>query len=99
MSVAVTATTSSGKQLLDADWAAVDRACDLADRLEEARKKVSRTSSLLRPFLRCHLDIHVRQFKNECACPQSISHCWHYNSRQTSRGRWWAYRTCKDAFL
>lgn len=43
MSVVVTATTTSGKQLTDADWAAVERACDLADRLEEARKKVSFT--------------------------------------------------------
>lgn len=40
MSVVVTATTTSGKQLTDADWAAVERACDLADRLEEARKQV-----------------------------------------------------------
>ncbi|KAJ7068120.1 hypothetical protein C8F01DRAFT_1116944 [Mycena amicta] len=40
MSVVVTATTSSGKQLSDAEWKAVQRACDLADRLEEARKKI-----------------------------------------------------------
>ncbi|KAF7301411.1 Nop domain-containing protein [Mycena indigotica] len=40
MSVVVTATTSSGKQLSDAEWTAVQRACDLADRLEEARKKI-----------------------------------------------------------
>lgn len=40
MSVVVTATTTSGKMLSDADWSAVERACDLADRLEEARKKV-----------------------------------------------------------
>lgn len=40
MSVLVTATTTSGQQLSDAEWAAVERACDLADRLEEARKKV-----------------------------------------------------------
>jgi U4/U6 small nuclear ribonucleoprotein PRP31 len=41
MSVVITATTTTGKLLADADWAAVERACDLADRLEEARKKVS----------------------------------------------------------
>jgi U4/U6 small nuclear ribonucleoprotein PRP31 len=41
MSVAVTATTTSGKTLTDAEWAAVQRACDLADQLEEARKKAS----------------------------------------------------------
>ncbi|KAJ7742421.1 hypothetical protein DFH07DRAFT_890952 [Mycena maculata] len=40
MSVVVTATTTSGKQLTDAEWTAVQRACDLADRLEEARKKI-----------------------------------------------------------
>jgi len=40
MSVLVTATTTSGQTLPVAEWAAVERACDLADRLEEARKKV-----------------------------------------------------------
>ncbi|KAH9894376.1 Nop domain-containing protein [Cubamyces lactineus] len=40
MSVLVTATTTSGQQLPDAEWKAVQRACDLADRLEEARKKI-----------------------------------------------------------
>lgn len=41
MSVVVTATTSTGRKLSDADWSTVQRACDLADRLEEARRKVS----------------------------------------------------------
>jgi U4/U6 small nuclear ribonucleoprotein PRP31 len=40
MSVLITATTTSGQTLTDAAWATVERACDLADRLEEARKKV-----------------------------------------------------------
>ena len=40
MSVLVTATTTSGEKLADNEWLAVQRACDLADRLEEARKKV-----------------------------------------------------------
>ncbi|KIJ70255.1 hypothetical protein HYDPIDRAFT_78667 [Hydnomerulius pinastri MD-312] len=40
MSVLITATTSSGQPLSDAQWKAVERACDLADRLEEARKKI-----------------------------------------------------------
>ena len=40
MSVVVTATTTSGRLLTNPEWAAVQRACDLADRLEEARKKV-----------------------------------------------------------
>lgn len=41
MSVLITATTSSGQPLLDVRWKAVERACDLADRLEETRKTVS----------------------------------------------------------
>ncbi|KAJ8495901.1 hypothetical protein ONZ45_g12669 [Pleurotus djamor] len=40
MSVLVTATTTSGEPLSEAAWNAVKRACDLADRLEEARKKI-----------------------------------------------------------
>lgn len=45
MSVAVTATTTRGKMLADSDWQAVSMACDLADRLEAARAKVSTVSS------------------------------------------------------
>ncbi|KAI0053082.1 Nop domain-containing protein [Auriscalpium vulgare] len=55
MSVLVTATTTSGQPLTDADWKSVERACDLADRLEEARKKifmyVSSRMSILAPNL------------------------------------------------
>jgi U4/U6 small nuclear ribonucleoprotein PRP31 len=40
MNVLMTATTTSGQPLSDAEWKAVERACDLAERLEEARKKV-----------------------------------------------------------
>ncbi|KAL0581988.1 U4/U6-U5 snRNP complex subunit prp31 [Marasmius crinis-equi] len=40
MSVVVTATTTPGKQLSKAEWTAVEKACELADRLEEARKKI-----------------------------------------------------------
>jgi U4/U6 small nuclear ribonucleoprotein PRP31 len=40
MSVLVTATTTSGQVLSEQAWAVIERACDLADRLEEARKKV-----------------------------------------------------------
>lgn len=47
MSVLVTATTTSGQPLTDAEWSAVERACDLADRLEEARKKVRLSSRFL----------------------------------------------------
>ncbi|KAN0097749.1 hypothetical protein V8E55_002195 [Tylopilus felleus] len=40
MSVLITATTSSGQPLLDVRWKAVEKACDLADRLEETRKSI-----------------------------------------------------------
>jgi U4/U6 small nuclear ribonucleoprotein PRP31 len=40
MSVLVTATTTSGKMLPAPEFAAVQKACALADRLEEARRKV-----------------------------------------------------------
>ena len=40
MSVLVTATTTSGQNLSEGEWLTVQNACDLADRLEEARKKV-----------------------------------------------------------
>lgn len=50
MSVVVTATTSHGKVLEETRWAAVQRACDLADRLEEARKKVCIYPFLLPQF-------------------------------------------------
>ena len=49
MSVLVTATTTSGQPLTEAAWNTVERACGLADRLEEARKKVRNTTlSVLR---------------------------------------------------
>ena len=41
MSVMITATTTTGQPLPENEWKAVERACDLADNLEEARKKVS----------------------------------------------------------
>ena len=41
MSVLVAATTTSGEPLSEQEWQSVQRACDLADRLEEARKNVS----------------------------------------------------------
>ncbi|KAF4619877.1 hypothetical protein D9613_005501 [Agrocybe pediades] len=40
MSVVVTSTTTPGKVLSNQEWLTVERACDLADRLEEARKKI-----------------------------------------------------------
>jgi len=40
MSVLMAATTSAGQKLLDSEWLSVERACDLADRLEKVRSKV-----------------------------------------------------------
>jgi len=40
MSMVVTATTTSGTKLSAASWQAIEKACHLADRLEEARKKI-----------------------------------------------------------
>ncbi|EJD00962.1 Nop domain-containing protein [Fomitiporia mediterranea MF3/22] len=45
MSVHIAASTSSGKKLAESEWLAVQNACDLADRLEEARKKASKIFS------------------------------------------------------
>ena len=51
MSVLVTATTTTGQTLSDVEWTAVERACDLSDRLEEARRKVK--GSVILPELCC----------------------------------------------
>jgi U4/U6 small nuclear ribonucleoprotein PRP31 len=48
MSVVVTASTTSGRQLSDNEWKAIQKACNLADRLEDARKKVRKLQSLRR---------------------------------------------------
>ena len=40
MSVLMAATTSAGQKLSDPEWQSVERACDLADRLEKVRTKV-----------------------------------------------------------
>jgi len=43
MSVLMAATTSAGQKLSDPEWHSVERACDLADRLEKVRTKVKST--------------------------------------------------------
>jgi hypothetical protein len=48
MSVLMAATTSTGQKLSDSGWQSVERACDLADRLEKVRTKVHSLSNLLR---------------------------------------------------
>ena len=99
MSVLITATTSAGRPLSDARWEAVERACDLADRLEETRKTVS--CILLNPVSLTPViaDIHVRQLKNECSRTQPISYCWYYYSRQTPWCRRWPRSTGQNAIV
>ena len=48
MSVLMAATTSTGQKLSDSGWQSVERACDLADRLEKVRTKVRSFSNLPR---------------------------------------------------
>jgi hypothetical protein len=48
MSVLMAATTSTGQKLSDSGWQSVERACDLADRLEKVRTKVRVSSNWLR---------------------------------------------------
>ena len=52
MSVLVTATTTPGQPLTPQAWRVVSDACDLADRLEDARKKVK--TFLMSLFPRIH---------------------------------------------
>ncbi|KAG8877570.1 U4/U6-U5 snRNP complex subunit prp31 [Tulasnella sp. 331] len=40
MTITITSTTTRGQPLPDQVWQAVQRACDLADRMEDARKKI-----------------------------------------------------------
>lgn len=99
MSVVVTATTTSGKDLSDQEWAAVEQACSLADRLEDARKKVC--FLLLVPRIIAHTpqDIHVCQLSNEYTCTQFVGYRWNYYSCETTRCRWWSRRACQDAIM
>jgi hypothetical protein len=91
MSVLVTATTSPGQPLTEAAWQAVDRACDLADRLEEARRKVGLSPLIMFVLqaLTFHVtDIHVRQLANECTGTKPIRYYWYnYSCQITGRRR------------
>jgi len=87
MSVVVTASTSSGRRLSDKEWKAIDKACNLADRLEEARKQVWNGLYIL--CVNSYLsDFHVRQLENECTCPQFVSYHWYYYSCEITRSCW-----------
>jgi hypothetical protein len=99
MSVMITATTTTGAPLPEGEWEAVQRACDLADNLEEVRKKVRRTLFLaVSMILIVPLpDIHVRQLANECSCSQPVSYCGYYYSCEVAWRCRWPERPGKDA--
>jgi hypothetical protein len=100
MSVLITATTSPGQPLTDAAWQAVERACDLADRLEEARKKVGLNPSVIYPNVDfCVLDIYVRQLANECTRTQPFRYCWYHYSCQVIGCRRWPDRPRQNACM
>ena len=92
MSVHIAASTTSGKKLSDNEWRAVQNACDLSDRLEEARKKVS--------FLyECKMeriseggdsDFLLRQLSYEHARSEPIRNRRHYSCSEASRGSRWS---------
>ena len=53
----MTATNTQGVQLTDAQWNTVEKACDMADRLEEVKRKVSDAPpQRLKPDLTACLD-------------------------------------------
>lgn len=96
MSVLMAATTSAGQKLSDPEWQSVERACDLADRLEKVRTKVKR--KLIRRsvegLIKLHSDLHVRQFANECPCAKFVSYRRYNHSGQITRCGRRLGRTC-----
>jgi U4/U6 small nuclear ribonucleoprotein PRP31 len=57
MSLLMTATNTKGVQLTDSQWNTVEKACDMADRLEDVKRKVSdRPHQRLKPDLTAGLD-------------------------------------------
>ena len=99
MSVLVTATTTTGQPLTEASWEAVQRACDLADRLEEARKKVSPAfcAHMTLPVYPNATDLPVRQLTNEYPCSQPIRYRRYHHSREVARSCRWSLWRCEDA--
>ena len=98
------ATTSTGQKLSDSGWQAVERACDLADRLEKVRTKVrgpfnSGTLSTDGLTTWWNPDLHVRQFENECSCTKFVSYRRYNHSGQIARCGGRFERTRQDACL
>ena len=99
MSVLVTATTTSGQPLPESGWAAVQRACDLADRLEEARKKVCNHHGSFDSPSHLRIDLHVRELANEYPCTKPIRYRRYNYSREITRSCWRSQWTRQDAFM
>ena len=89
MSVLVTATTTSGEPLSEQEWQSVQRACDLADRLEEARKNVGSIRHNQNTKLTEMIDFHVCELTNEYSCTQPISYRRYNHSCETARCCGW----------
>lgn len=97
MSVMITATTTQGQQLPESEWEAVQRACDLADNLEEARKKVRLAVPAQSHKYQLSTDFHVRELANECTCTEPISYRRYNHSCEITRCGGWPGWHCKDA--
>ena len=70
MSVMITATTTTGAPLPESEWEAVQRACDLAENLEEVRKKVRPIYAVLSVFMLtsfCQIFMYVSSRMNVLA--------------------------------
>lgn len=80
MSVLIMATTSRGRTLTDVEWLTIQNACDLADRLDEARRVVSLTIRMNLESVTKSVDIQLCQFADEHAGSQLVGYCWYNNS-------------------
>ena len=88
MSVLVTATTTPGQPLTLQAWKVVSDACDLADRLEDARKKVLLRLTFPSPQLTVLSDIFLRELPHERSRTELIRHRWtHYSCKIARSGR------------
>jgi len=59
MSLLMTATNTQGVRLTDAQWNTVEKACDMADRLEEVKRKVTDHPTTVESDLTAGLDFQL----------------------------------------
>lgn len=55
----MTATNTQGVRLTDAQWNTVEKACDMADRLEEVKRKVTDHPTTVESDLTAGLDFQL----------------------------------------